>query len=89
MIDNIESTRIQEISSNSPIRQSDFAKIPLDDDIDVSLKISYAYIINRATQIPETDNNSVQEACELLKSGRLENNASTRAAAEKMIELGI
>jgi hypothetical protein len=88
MIDNIESTRIQEISSNSPIRQSDFAKIPLDDDIDVSLKISYAYIINRATQIPETDN-SVQEACELLKSGRLENNASTRAAAEKMIELGI
>jgi hypothetical protein len=89
MIDNIESTRIQDISNKSPIRQSDSAKIPFGGDIDVSLQVSYAYIINRATQIPQTDNNAVQEARELLKSGRLENKASTRAAAENIVKLGI
>jgi len=89
MIDNIESTRTQDISNNSPIRQSDSAKIPLGGDIDVSLQVSYAYIINRATQIPQTDNNAVQEARDLLKSGRLENEASTRTAAENIVKLGI
>jgi hypothetical protein len=89
MIDNIENTRIQDIPNNSPTWQSDSAKIPFGGDNDVSLQVSFAYIINRATQIPQTDNKAVQEARELLKSGRLENNASTRTAAEKIIELGI
>jgi hypothetical protein len=89
MIDNIETTRIQDIPNKSSARQSDSAKNPFGGATDVSLQVSFAYIINTATQIPQTDNNAVQEVRELLKSGQLENNANTRAAAEKIIELGI
>ena len=58
-------------------------------DVDVSLQVDYASLIEKAAQQPETDAQIVQRAREMLLSGRLESPQNVRKAAESIVKFGI
>ena len=58
-------------------------------DVDVSVQVDYASLIDKAIQPPETDDQQVQRARELLLSGELESEKIIRAAIENILKYGI
>ncbi|MEJ2701011.1 MAG: hypothetical protein P8Z79_01070 [Sedimentisphaerales bacterium] len=60
-----------------------------DNDVDVSLRVDYASLIEKASQQPEADAQIVQRAREMLLSGRLESPQNIRKAAENIVKFGI
>jgi len=89
MIEKINSEQIRQILGNAMQQKPDSASNTQNNDADVSLRVSYASFIDKATQPVQTDPQAVSEAKELLSSGRLESPENIRQAAENLLELGI
>lgn len=89
MIDKIGTDKQPLIESGSSTGQPNPSGAMRGNDVDVSIQINYASLVDKAMQPPKTDNQRVQEARELLLSGKLESEEIIRAAAEKILKYGI
>jgi len=89
MIDKIDNSQIQDILGRSSSKQPESAKVPSDSSADVSIQVDYVSLINKATQIQQSDPDAIDKAKELLLSGKLESLQNIRAAAENIIKFGI
>jgi hypothetical protein len=58
-------------------------------DVDVSVQVNYASLVDKAMQPPETDDQQVQRARELLLSGGLESEDIIKGAIENILLYGI
>ena len=58
-------------------------------DVDVSVQVDYASLVDKAIQPPETDDQQVQQARELLLSGKLDSMDIIRGAAENILKYGV
>ncbi len=58
-------------------------------DVDVSIQVNYASLVDKAMQLPKTDDQLIQQARKLLLSGELDNEDIIRAAAENILKYGI
>jgi len=58
-------------------------------DVDVSVHVNYASLVERAMQQPETDDQQVQKARELLLSGQLESDQIIKETIENLLKYGI
>ncbi len=87
---------IDKIDTNQPLIESGLSSgqpnlagaLP-NNDVDVSVQVSYASLIEKAMQGPETDTKLVQQARELLLSGRLDSPKNILEAAENIVKFGI
>lgn len=87
MIEKININQISDYMDKSASKQSNTSgAVP---DIDVEVSVNYSSLINKATQAPEADNQAVQRARELLKSGQLESPENIKQAAKNIITFGI
>jgi hypothetical protein len=89
MIEKINTSQIQDILGQLSGKQPDVPKTPVDNNTDASLQVDYAALINRATQIPETDAEAIKKAEELLRSGKLESLENIREAANNILKFGV
>ncbi len=90
MIEKIDTSQIQDILGKSSSGQPDSAKAPSNIGADASLHLDCDSFIERAMQTtPQTDDEAVRQAQELLLSGELESQQNIRAAAENIVNLGI
>jgi hypothetical protein len=89
MIDKIDTNQISDFFEKPSASQASSAETVAGNQIDASLQTDYAGFIEQATQIPQTDTTAVQQAQQLLLSGRLESPENIRAAAENIVEFGI
>lgn len=69
--------------------QGNLPRIPPQNDADVSVQVDYASLIEQAMQQPEEDAQIVEQARELLLSGRLESPQNITEAAENIARFGI
>lgn len=89
MIENINTNQPQNLLENSSSSQPGSAGAAQNNQPDVSLKVEYASLIDKAAQIQQTDTNTLQQAKELLASGRLESPQNFQEAAENIIKFDI
>jgi hypothetical protein len=89
MIENIHSGQTSPILGNTPLQSADPAKSRPANDSDATLQISFADLIEKAKQSPAADAQNVQEAKELLLSGRLTSPENVRSAAGSILDFGI
>ncbi len=89
MIENINTNQPQNLLENSSSSQPDSAGAAQNNQPDVSLKVEYASLIDKAAQIQQTDTSALQQAKELLASGRLESPQNFQEAAENIINFDI
>lgn len=75
--------------SGMPAGQAKSTKAFSDKDEDVSVHVNYASLIEKAVRQPEKDAQRIQEARELLLSGRLESPENIKEAAENILKYGI
>jgi hypothetical protein len=88
MIDKIDITQpLMEPSSSAG--QANPPRVPPQKDADVSVQVNYASLIEEAMQPPQDDAQLVEQARQLLLSGRLESPQSIREAAENIVRFGI
>ncbi len=88
MIDKIDITQpLMEPGPSS--RQGNLPRVPPQSDADVSVQVDYASLIEQAIQPPETDAQAVEQARQLLLSGRLDNPRNVKEAAENIAKFGI
>ncbi|MBL7187282.1 MAG: hypothetical protein ISS70_13255 [Phycisphaerae bacterium] len=87
---------IDKIDANQPMIESGLSSgqpksaraIP-DNDVDVSVQVKYASLIDKAVQEPKGDAQRVEQARKLLLSGQLESPENIREAAENIVKYGI
>ena len=89
MIENISANQTNPILGNIPLQSVDPAKSRPANDSDATLQISFADLIEKAKQSPAAGTDAVQEARELLLSGKLTSPENVRAAAESILDFGI
>ena len=90
MIEKINTNQIQDILGQLSGKQPDVPKTPVDNNsTDASLQVDYAALISKATQIPETDAETIKKAEELLRSGQLERLENIREAANNILKFGV
>jgi len=58
-------------------------------DVDVSVQVDYASLVDKAIQSPETDDQRVRQARELLLSGKLDSIDIIKEAAENILKYGV
>jgi hypothetical protein len=89
MIENISTSQTSPILGNTPLQSVDPAKSRPANDLDATLQISFADLIEKAKQSSAANTDSVQEARELLLSGKLTSPENIRSAAENILDFGI
>ncbi len=89
MIDKIEAHQIQDFPAKLSSRQFDSPKALPNNDVDISVRVSYASLVDKAIHVSQADGDAIQRARELLLSGRLESPENIRAAAENIMRFGI
>ena len=89
MIEKIDANQIRDILEKPSSKQPDYDKTSPNNEVDASLQVDSASLIEKAMQVPEADAEVVQQAQELLLSGQLESPENIRAAAENIIKFGI
>lgn len=89
MIEQIGSNNQPLIESGSSTGQPNPPGALRGNDVDVSIQVNYASLVDKAMQPPKTDDLRVQEARELLLSGKLDSEDIIRAAAENIFKYGI
>ena len=88
MIDKIDITQpLMEPGSSSG--QGNLPRIGPQSGEDVSVQVDYASLIEQVMQPPETDAQAVEQARQLLHSGRLDSPKNIKEAAENIVKLGI
>jgi len=58
-------------------------------DVDVSVQVNYASLVDKAMKPPKTDDLLIQKARELLLSGKLESEDIIEEAAKNILKYGI
>ena len=58
-------------------------------DVDVSVQVDYAALVDKAMQPPQSDDQRLQQAKELLLSGGLESEDIIKGAIENLFKYGI
>jgi hypothetical protein len=89
MIEKISANQTSPILGNTPLQSVDPAKSRPANDLDATLQISFADLIEKAKQSPTMGTDAVQEARELLLSGKLTTPENIRSAAQNMLDFGI
>jgi hypothetical protein len=89
MIDKIVTNNQPLIESGSSTGQPNNPRAFRGSDVDVSVQVNYASLVDKAMQPPKTDDQRVQQARELLKSGELLSKERAREAAENLLKYGI
>lgn len=89
MIDKINTTQIRDIMDKSVPRQQDQAKAQPDNQIDASLQVKFASLVEKAMQIPAENTQALEQAKQLLLSGELESPENIKQAAQNIVEFGI
>jgi len=89
MIEQIGSNNQPLIESGSSTGQPNTPGALRGNDVDVSIQVNYASLIDKAMQPPKTDNQRVQQARELFLSGRLESDDIIEGAVKNLLQYGI
>jgi hypothetical protein len=89
MIENISANQTSPILGNTPLQSVDPAKSRPANDLDATLQISFADLIEKAKQPPAADTETVQEAMDLLLSGKLTSPENIRSTAQSILDFGI
>ena len=89
MIDKIGTDRIRDMAEQSAPRQPEASTPLAESQIDASLHVDYASLVEKALQIPEINTSAVEEARLQLLSGNLDTLDSAKEAARNMLEYGI
>jgi hypothetical protein len=89
MIDKIGTNNQPLIESGSSTGQPNNPRAVRGSDVDVSVQVNYASLVEKAMQPPKTDDQQVQQAKELLLSGKLLSKESIRKTAENIVKYGI
>jgi len=89
MIDKIGTDRIRDMVEQSASKQPEAAGLPQENQIDASLHVDYASLAEKISQIPEAGSSAVEEARQLISSGKLDTPGSAMEAARNILELGI
>jgi hypothetical protein len=59
------------------------------EDVDASIQVNYASLVEKAMQPPDADDRKVQQAKELLLSGKLDSEEIIKGAIESLLKYGI
>lgn len=89
MIVNISTHQVGQTLGTPPLSHPDPESTHAQNDLDASLQVDFADLINRAKQAAETDADAIEKALELFQSGELTSEARVRSAAESILTLGI
>ena len=89
MIEQIGSNNQPLIESGSSTGQPNTPGALRGNDVDVSIQVNYASLVDKAMQPPKTDNQRVQQARELLLSGKLESDEIIEGAVKNLLQYGI
>jgi len=89
MIGKIHTNQIRELLEELSYRQLNSGNTAPNSDMDVSVQVNYASLIDQAMQAPKADDNVVDAARKLLLSGKLESPEKCQEAAENIINYGI
>jgi hypothetical protein len=89
MIDKIGTNNQPLIESGSSSGQPNPPGALRGNDVDVSIQVNYASLVDKAMRPPKTDDQLVRQARKLLLSGELDSEEIIRAAAENILEYGI
>jgi len=89
MIEKIGSNNQPLIESGSSTGQPNTSGALRGNDVDVSIQVNYASLVDKAMQPPKTDDKLVRQARELLLSGELENEDIIEGAVKNILEYGI
>lgn len=89
MIEKLDINQIHGFLEKSSSRQPNSAAAFPGNDADVSVQVDYARFIDMAAKTQESDAQTVQQAKELLLSGRLESSENIERAARSIVDYGI
>jgi hypothetical protein len=89
MIGKIQADQIRELLEALSAKQPDAESAVTNNDADVSVQVNHASLINQAMQVTETDDDIVNAARKLLRSGQLESPDKVREGAENIVAFGI
>ena len=89
MVDKIGINNQPLIESGSSTGQPNNPRVLRGKDLDVSVQVNYASLVDKAMRRPETDDQLVRQARKLLSSGKLESKKNIRTAAENILKYGI
>lgn len=89
MIDKIGTDRIRDMAEQSTAKQPEATKLPPESQVDASLRVDHASLVEKALQIPEANPSAVEQARQLLLSGDLDTLDSAMEAARNILEYGI
>jgi len=89
MVEKIDTSQFQEPLERPSSKQSGSVNPVQKNDIDASVQVNYASLIEQATQPLQTDAEAVQRARMLLESGQLESPESILEAIKNMLKFGI
>ena len=89
MIEKVNTNQIQSFLEKSTSRLPNNAASLTDNNAAVTVQVDFASFIDSAMKIPQTDSQIIEQAKELLLSGRLESPENIKKAAENIITLGI
>ena len=89
MIDKININQIPEHIDGPSSGQQNRPKPAANNQADATLQIDFGRLIEQAVNTPPDADDKVQKAHELLESGRLDNPANIRQAAENIIKFGL
>ena len=89
MIEKIDNNPVNNVVDKSSSDQGNIAANSTGSEVDALVQVDHDSLIEKASQLPQSDPNAVERARELLASGELESDANIRAAAENIIKFGI
>ena len=89
MIERIDANQIRETLEKSAAQLPDAAIPRVNNEADASLETDFAPLIENAVQPPQTDEQAVQQAKELLASGQLDTPENYIEAARRIVDFGI
>jgi hypothetical protein len=89
MIENISNNHVAPIMGMNATPHADTMNRSEPNDLDATLQINFADMVNQALQATETDTDAVQKARELLQSNSLTTPENIQAAAENILKFGV
>lgn len=89
MIENINNNHVTRMMGMNAAPQANGTNRPVADNLDATLQVNFADMVNQALQASEADTDAVETAKELIQSGRLTTPENIRSAAENILKFGI
>jgi hypothetical protein len=88
MIENVQNNHITHRMGMNSVSQADTSNRPTASDLDATVQMKFAGMVNQALQADETEVAAVQKARELLQTNRLTTPENIRSAAENLLTFG-